>query len=338
MAKREKEGQVPTIQFTADQLREVLTDVLKNAQQGQSEWQQSMSIENQEKKDNPNVTLPSTEEKQAKVLKAITTGTFLDSKFLGMDDKPIGGIPVGSSSILTGLPNSGKSILFEEMVLRLANAGYKICYVLSEETYRTETERYDAESRLKDKAKIMKLPWLAIAKNLFVLDTVTHAELREWENFASTYRSLVEEKKIDIVFIDSMTLLEDVRGQIKYRVLDLMRYNQLHGITSLLINQRAIEESDSMAMAGGIGISHIVDIVFILDYKKISSWDSQMKQDMGVRQSETVNFFRILKCRLCKFDAHYFGYAITKDGFVVELPKITTDEVEILKKKESKLA
>jgi len=329
-------GEQPkTIQMTAEELKTLLADVLSKAQN--PEWQNAMSIEAQKKVDNPNITIPSTDEKQIKTLKAIKTGTFLDTKFLGQDDKPIGGIPIGSNSILTGLPNSGKSIIFEEIVLRLANEGRKTAYVLSEEIYRTETERYDAESRLREKAKIMKLDWAKIAQNLFVLDTVAHAELREWENFTSTYRSLVEDKKIEIVLIDSMTLLEDVRGQIKYRVLDLMRYNQLHGITSLLINQRAIEESDSLAMAGGIGLSHIVDIVFILDYKKISSWDSQIKMDTGARQGEVLNFFRILKCRLCKFDAHYFNYAITKDGFVVEMPKIAVEE-KPEKRKEKTLA
>lgn len=263
------------------------------------------------------VTKPSTQEENKKTLEAFKTGTFLDNMFLNAEDKSINGIPFGSNSILTGLPNSGKSILLEEIVLMVANSGHKVCYVTSEEAWKTESPRFDLENRMKEKAKILNLNWETITQNLFILDSVIHAELREWSTFVSTYRNLVEKEQIELVLIDSMTLLEDVRGQIKYRILELMRYNQIHGLTSILVNQRAIEESDSLAMAGGISLSHIVDIVFILDYKKISSWDAQIKQDVAeAKQGSLLNFFRILKCRLCKFDAHYFSYSITNDGFV----------------------
>ena len=309
----------PTIAMTAEQLQGILAEVLKKAQT--PEWQSAMQPFEQAKKSDPLVTRPSTESKTLKTLVAIKTGTFLDDKFFDGKDKPIGGIPFGSSTILTGLPNSGKSIFMEELALRLASEGHKVCYTITEEIFSTDNARYDLETRLKEKAIIMKLDWAKVAGNLFVLDTVAHAELRSWENFVPSYKALVEDSKVDILLVDSMTLLEDSRGQIKYRVLEFMRYNQLHGVTSLLINQRAIEESDSLAMAGGIGISHIVDIVFILDYKKVSSWDGSMKMDLGAenaKQGAIVNFMRILKCRVCRFDAHYFGYAISKDGFVCQ--------------------
>ena len=270
-----------------------------------------------------NVIRPATDDMKFKDLKGIETGTFLDRMFLDGEDKPINGIPFGSNSILTGLPNSGKSLLLEEIALRLAaqedgvEPRHKVCYVLSEEMWRTEGARFDLENRMRNKARQLNLDWSIISKNLYVLDTVTHAELRDWFNFISTLRNLVETEKIDILLIDSMTLLEDNRGSLKFRVLELIRYCQTHGLTSILINQRAVEESDSLAMAGGIALSHIVDTVFILDYKKISSWDSQLKTDIPTaKQGQVLNFFRILKCRICRSDGHYFGYEITKDGLV----------------------
>lgn len=268
-----------------------------------------------------------------KELKAIKTGTFLDMMFINANEKPIGGIPIASNSILTGLPNSGKSLLIDEIALRMSNNGYRVALVLSEEIFRAEnSERYDLESRLKEKAKSLQLNWETIAKSLFVIDTVTNAELRDWSNFVTVYRNLAETNGVDVLLIDSMTLLEDVRGQIKYRVLELMRYNQTHGITSILISQRSIEEADTLAIAGGIGLSHIVDTVFILDYKKISSWDGQIKMDIPqAKQGANQNFFRIIKCRLCRFNARYFGYEITKEGFVrLQEPKREEVESEIV--------
>jgi hypothetical protein len=173
---------------------------------------------------------------------------------------------------------------------------------------------------MKEKALILKLDWTKIADNLFVLDAVAHPELRDWATFIGSYRALVEDNKVDIALIDSMTLLEDSRGQVKFRVLELVRYNQLHGVTSIMINQRGIDEADGLSMAGGISLGYSVDILVAMDYKKAWSGDAQLKQDTGCKQGDTINFMRILKCRVCRYDAHYFQYIITQDGLVRQAP------------------
>jgi KaiC/GvpD/RAD55 family RecA-like ATPase len=262
---------------------------------------------------NPNASLG---ERPNKPEEGFKTYTFLDKMFLNVIGVSLDGLPFGSNAILTGLPNSGKTLLVMEVALRVAENGKKVAYVTSEKIFRVDNARYDLESQMREMAGILNLDWLKIVDNLFVIDTVKFAELRDWTNFISTYRTLVELKKIDIVLIDSMTLLEEARGALKYRVLELMRYNQTHGLTSIMINQRAIEEADTLAMAGGIALSYAVDVVMALDYKKVSSWDAQIKQDTGAKQSEVLNFFRILKCSLSKFDAHYKAYEITQQGQV----------------------
>jgi len=262
---------------------------------------------------NPNVSLG---ERPNKSEEGFKTYTFLDKMFLNVIGVSLDGLPFASNAILTGLPNSGKTLLVMEVALRVAESGKKVAYVTSEKIFRVDNARYDLESQMREMAGTLNLDWLKIVDNLFVIDTVKFAKLRDWTNFISTYRSLVELKKIDLVLIDSMTLLEEARGALKYRVLELMRYNQTHGLTSIMINQRAIEEADTLAMAGGIALSYAVDVVMALDYKKVSSWDAQIKLDTGAKQSETVNFFRVLKCSLSKFDAHYKAYEITQQGQV----------------------
>ena len=254
--------------------------------------------------------------KVSKALVGYHSFTLLDGLFINEEGKNLAGIPIESNAIITGLPNSGKSLILEQIALANAHYGVKVAYVLSEEVFRTDGQRYDLENRLRHKAGIMNLDWNKIHENLFVVDAVTDAEYRDWTNFVSVYRKLVEQEGIKLLLVDSMTLLETQRMALKHRVMELNRYNQRHKVSSILVNQRAVEESDSMAMAGGIALSHIVDIVIAMDYKKASSWDKALKQDTGCGQGETVNFIRVLKCRLSRFDAHYIAYQIDDNGIV----------------------
>jgi len=257
-------------------------------------------------------------------MKGYSTFTFLDKLFEG-----IIGVPLNSNTLLTGLPSSGKSLLVMEIALRVASNGGNVCYVTSEEIFKSEAGRYSIEARMFERAKLMGLSIESIKQHLFVIDTVKHTELREWINFIGEYRRLVEngkiniDKKIELLIVDSITMLEDNRTQMKNRLLDLSRYNQTHGVTSIMINQRAVEEADNLAMAGGIALSHIVDTVMIMDYKKVSSWDGSLKQDIPeAKQGQQISFFRILKSRLGKFNAKYISYEITNDGLI----KVKTNE------------
>lgn len=272
------------------------------------------------------ITTPSDIKENAKVLCQIRTGTFIDDVFLDDSDRIIHGLPFGSNSLITGLPNSGKSILLEEIALKMAE-NLKVCLVTSEEVWSTDTLRYDLENRMKKKALDLKLSWNKIRENLRVLDVVSNSKLGEWYNFVSSYRKLVEQDGIQVLLVDSLTMLEDSRGQLKYRLSELSKYNQKHGVTAVFINQRSSEDADGLSMAGGIALSHIVDVVMIMDYKKVWTGDAQLKVDTGIKQGETVNFFRVLKCRMCKFDAHYFAYKITNNGLVELLPKPETEKV-----------
>lgn len=299
-----------------EQLKDMLKRILDNAQ---NSLDTQSFVETQ--KLNSYVTIPSnwTQYKPLKQLVGLKTDTFLDNKFFDETGKSINGIPFGTSTIITGLPNSGKSVFMEELALRLAYKGIKVCYAITEEIFASDGKRYDLQTRLIKKANVLKLDWCIIANNLFVLDAVAHPELRDWRVFVASYKGLVEDEKVSTLLIDSMTLLEDSRGQVKYRVLELVRYNQLHDITSFMITQRAVEEADNMALAGGIALSYSVDSVIALDYKKLSSWDAQLKQDTNCKQGDTINFMHILKCRVCRFDSHYFQYIINNDGVITQV-------------------
>jgi len=251
---------------------------------------------------------------EKKTIEVLKTDTFIDDLFLTHDAKSLGGIPLVIQLGVVGLPDVGKSILAQEIALRCAANGLKVVFVSSEDIWESPNLRYDLQSRMKEKADIMKLDWEKIKDHLFVFDTITYSEFRDWHTFVEAYRYLNEkEKGIDILIMDSITLMESYRGALKYRLLELARYNQLHGITAIYVCQRAIEESDKYAMAGGIGLPHNLDATLCIDFKKASG---QIKADLNKKQWELVHFARMLGCRLCNFDRKYHELKITSDGFL----------------------
>lgn len=256
-------------------------------------------------------------------IKVLQTGTELDLFFLDSDGKQRQGVPITAQVGVVGLPDSGKSILMQKIALKMANYGKKVLFIPNEDIWTTDNARFDLQSRMKLLAKALGLDWEKIKENLYVLDTITHSQLRDWETLVSTYRVLVEQDKIEILIIDSLTLLEDYRGALKGRLAEFIRYNQLHGVTGFYVSQRSTEEADQFGMAGGISLSHLLDTVFTLDYKKAWSGDAELKIDTGAKQGEIVRFIRCLKNRMGRFDARYWRILISKDGDITmqEPPK-----------------
>lgn len=248
-----------------------------------------------------------------KELVGYPTGTLLDELFLDHENKPIGGIPMTAQMAVTGLAGSGKSILISEIALRSAAAGNPTLLVTSEDVFRTDSPRFDLQSRLMNKTTILELDWPTIQKNLFVLDAVSNSSLRHWSEFAETYRYACESKGITLALIDSVTMLEDKRGQLKYKIMELCRYNQDHGITALMVNQRTKETWDAYEMAGGHAIAHAVDGTILVDYGR--TYHPDQVAQLGKRGT-SIRMIRVMDCRLCGFNRDRIPIEITTDGFV----------------------
>lgn len=242
------------------------------------------------------------------------TFTFLDSLFLNEKGESLGGIPIVGQMGIVGLAGSGKSILAQEIAVRVAHNGRKVLLATSEDQWNSDSPRFDLESRLFQKAEILGLNWKRISENLVILDTITHTNLRKWNIFAKTYRYICKKEKIELVLIDSLTLLESYRGALKIRLQQLSSYNQINGITAIYINQRATEDINKYSSAGGISLSHNLDINICLDHGKV--WGYPMKEDLGKKQGAWVNFIRIMDCRLGYFDGKHKETIVTKDGFL----------------------
>lgn len=309
----------PGFEQIMEAMAKTLTEAMKSARQPSDEWElatepMKTEIEKEEKALSNLVLKPDVAPEAKKELSAMPTGTFLDDLFLTLEGKPLGGLPICGQFAVTGLPGAGKSILVEEIAVRVCASGRGVLFATAEDTWKSPTPRFDLQSRMKQKADILGLDWEKIRQNLFVLDTVFYPELRNWNSFAETYRYVAETEGIELAIIDSVTVLEAYRGALKYRVMELARYNQIHGVTGVFVNQRSAETWDSYDMAGGIGLAHNLDGTIIVDYGRVYWQDQQM--DLEAKRGEFVRIARVLDCRLSNFERRRTLIDITPDGFV----------------------
>jgi len=320
LSPEEKEPEAaPAIEKIMKAMAKTLAEAMKGARAPADEWElatkpMKTEIERKEEKLGGLVIRPDEAPEAKKPLMGLPTGTFIDQFFLTPDGEILNGVPICGQFAITGLPGAGKSILVEEIAVKMAAAGKKTLYATAEDTWKSATPRFDLQSRLKQKADVLGLDWSEIKKNLYVLDTVVYPQLRDWSTFAETYRYIVEKEKMELVIIDSVTVLEAYRGALKYRVMELARYNQLHGVTGLYVNQRSAERWDSYDMAGGIGLAHNLDGTIIVDYGRIYWQDQQV--DLDASRGEFVRIARVLDCRMCNFERRRIRIDITPEGFL----------------------
>ena len=325
----EKEVAVPEVEKLMKAMVKTIADAMKTAQTPPDEWElatkpMATKIERKEEKLSSLVLTPDAAPEAKKPLLGFPTGTFIDNFFLTPEGKSLNGVPICGQFAITGLPGAGKSIIVEEIAVRVAASGRKVLFATAEDTWKSATPRFDLQSRLKQKADILGLDWNRIRENLFVLDTVAYPELRDWNTFAETYRYVAEKEKIELALIDSVTVLEAYRGALKYRVMELARYNQVNGITALYVNQRSAEVWDSYDMAGGIGLAHNLDGTILIDYGRVYWQDQQV--DLALSRGEFVRISRVLDCRMCNFERRRIRIDITPDGFLKALESIPKTE------------
>ena len=325
----EKEVAVPEVEKLMNAMAKTIAEAMKTAQTPADEWElatkpMATKIEKKEEKLSSLVLTPDAAPEAKKPLLGFPTGTFIDNFFLTPEGKSLNGVPICGQFAITGLPGAGKSIIVEEIAVRVAASGRKVLFATAEDTWKSATPRFDLQSRLKQKADILGLDWNKIRENLFVLDTVAYPELRDWNTFAETYRYVAEKEKIELALIDSVTVLEAYRGALKYRVMELARYNQVNGITALYVNQRSSEVWDSYDMAGGIGLAHNLDGTIIVDYGRVYWQDQQI--DLAVSRGDFIRISRVLDCRMSNFERRRIKIDITPDGFLRALEPIPKTE------------
>lgn len=255
---------------------------------------------------------------RAPELFGIPTGTGLDRMFYKIEMEkgkpkkvPLGGIPARAVLNLTGVPDTGKSLLVEQFALTQAGAGYRVLYVS------TENPAPFLYTSLKSKAEAMGIDFKKAERNIFVIDATADHELRENpRSLMDTMEYAINEKNIKNTVIDSITALYEHREMMARSIVRVFfNFLKTHGQTAMVVSQkRSSQAAESAEAAGGMAVAHIVDGTIVLDKKLLESkWDTSF---YGLPPGSVLRTIRIDGCRVAPHDTQTWVFDITNEGLI----------------------
>jgi len=232
--------------------------------------------------------------------------------------KPLGGIPAYAVFNITGVNDTGKSLMAEQFAVKQASDGHKVVFIT------VETPANFLASSLKLRATAMGLDFEKFEDNIIIIDAASHSTLREnIPDLLATLAYAIKTYKVKFTVIDSITgLFENkemlARGVVRRVYNFLKKWYQ----TALLISQKRSGHEDlSSEAAGGYAVGHIVDGTMVLAKEII---DSQFKAKMYKKEvGEIVRLFRIDGCRMAGHDTRVHFMEITETGLVKILKPIS---------------
>ncbi len=257
-------------------------------------------------------------ESEATKIFGITTGTKLDEMFWKVDKKddkfvkvPLGGIPYLSVINLTGIPDSGKSILAEQFAITQANEGYKILFVT------VESPANFLYSSIKSKCEFLGADLSKVVENIIVIDASANEELRENPKaLMDTMAQAIKDNKTTNVIIDSITGLyehkEVMARQIVRRFFNFLKKWKQTGV--FVSQKRSAQGAETAEAAGGLAVAHIVDGTVVVDKKLIDTrWEANL-YNMPI--GSVLRTIRIDGCRLSGHDTRSWVFEITPAGTI----------------------
>ncbi len=232
--------------------------------------------------------------------------------------RPLGGYPKGGVLALTGVPETGKSLMAEQFAVKQASLGHTVLFVS------VESPAPFASRALELRTQAMGLDWSDVRERILLVDAASHASLREdLPTLLATLAHGLRQFAVERTVIDSVTGLYEAR-EILARSIVREVYNFLKSWkqTALLITQkRSAQEETSAEAAGGYAVSHIVDGTIVLAKRLIETpFQSQM---YGVPVGDILRTLRIDGCRLSGHDTSTHVIEITELGLVQVGPRLS---------------
>jgi len=264
--------------------------------------------------------------KKAPKLYEVPTGVEgLDDLFFTsevQDGKPVrkslGGIPAYSVVNITGVSDTGKSLMVEQYAIKQASRGEAVAFIT------VEAPAHFVVTGLRERAKAMGIEFEGVENNIILIDAASHGRLRDnIPDLLATLAHVIKTYKVRHTIIDSVTGLYEAREmQARVVVRQLFNFMKKWYQTSLFVSQKRSGHEELTAEAtGGYAISHIVDCSMVL-FKDLILTPSQAKlykKPIG----EIVRLFRIDGCRLCGHDTKTHFMEITELGIVKIGPPIS---------------
>jgi len=224
---------------------------------------------------------------------------------------PLGGIPYLSVTNITGVSDTGKTIMAEQFAVNQAANGYKVLFVT------VESPAPFVAAGLKQRAIAMGIKWEEIEDNIVIVDAAVNSRLREDVNvLIKTMEYAIDNFQTKSTIIDSVTGIFEAREMLARSIVRrLFNFMKLKKQTALFISQkRSSHEELSAEAAGGYAISHIVDCSIVLSKQLILNkyLANLYKKPFG----SIIRLLRIDGCRLCGHDTRTWTFEITETGLV----------------------
>ena len=230
---------------------------------------------------------------------------------------PLGGIPSRAIVNLTGIPETGKSLIGEQFAITQASRGYNVFFVT------VETPGPFVVQALQQRANAMNVDWESIKDRIVLIDAASNEILREdLRTFLNTLEYAILNYETKNGVIDSITGLYEAK-EVLARGIVRKVYNFLkqYGQTTILISQkRGVHEEETAEAAGGYAVSHIADCTIVLAKKLIKTkWEQEL---YGISIGNILRTIRIDGCRMCGHDTSTHILRITELGLVEVGPKL----------------
>ncbi len=210
---------------------------------------------------------------------------------------PLGGIPRYAVVNLTGVSDTGKSLMAEQFAVKQASLGNRTAFIT------VETPAPFLSMGLKGRATAMNVPFEEIENNIIIIDAASYHVLREEvPTLLNTLAHVIKTYKVKNTIIDSITGLYEAKEMLARTIVrQLFNFMKKWYQTAIFVSQkRSGHEELSAEAAGGYAVSHIVDCSIVLAKKTILTiYDERI---YGKPIGEMVRLFRIDGCRMCGHD------------------------------------
>ncbi|CUS99796.1 KaiC domain protein, AF_0795 family [Candidatus Kryptobacter tengchongensis] len=237
---------------------------------------------------------------------------------------PLGGIPQYSVFNITGISDTGKSLMAEQFAIKQASLGNSVAFIT------VESPAHFVASSMKLRAIAMGVDEKNIDENIVFIDAASYGKLREdIPTLLNTLAYAIKRYKIKFTVIDSVTGLYEAKEMIaRVVVRQLFNFMKKWYQTAIFVSQkRSGQEELSAEAAGGFAIPHIVDGTIVLSKVLINNQYAEKiyKRPIG----EMVRLFRIDGCRMSGHSTETYLLEIDQTGLV----KIGPSLKEIANKK-----
>ncbi len=240
---------------------------------------------------------------------------------------PLGGIPSLAVVNLTGVPDTGKSLMAEQYAITQAARGYPVCFVT------VESPAPFVTMGLKERAKAMNVEWEDIEDKIVLIDAATHAVIREdVQSLLKTLEYAIDKYETKNIVIDSVTGLYEAREMMARQIVRKI-YNfvkQKYQTTIMVSQKRSGHEELTAEAAGGYAVSHIVDCSIVLSKELIATRYAENMYGRPI--GSIIRLIRIDGCRMCGHDTRTHVLEITETGLVRVGPPLE----ELVKKAQQK--